>query len=234
MIISLFAVLVIVAVGSRATDAVRLSQAENILDPAAGGRSARLLRSAAPAGARRDRHARDGGDRAAVHLLGAPAAADAKRIGTGLRALAAGASRRSRSSRRRRAARAAASPPPVFEGTGSRPPAAPRPFHGSWSAQALPGQPDDVQGSWSLVNDAGDTVAQGTWSAERRERGLQGELVGARRDRRHVHGHLRSPPPRLQGQDAPGHVRRDEGRADLRLLAHGPRHGAWYLKGPAP
>ena len=71
MMISLFAVLVIVAVGGRATDALRLKQAESILARLPEGRGPRLLRPAPPPGAQGDRHARAGDDRDGLHLLGA-------------------------------------------------------------------------------------------------------------------------------------------------------------------
>jgi len=72
---------------------------------------------------------------------------------------------------------AAAAPdaaPPIFQGTWIATAGA-QVFHGDWSAQAIPGRLDDVQGSWSMVNDAGDAVAKGTWSAQRARRGFRGK-----------------------------------------------------------
>jgi hypothetical protein len=73
-------------------------------------------------------------------------------------------------------AEAAPTPPPVFRGSwiataGGN---AARPFHGDWSAQALPGRPDDVQGSWSLRGPDGDVTMKGTWAARRAKRGMKG------------------------------------------------------------
>ena len=70
----------------------------------------------------------------------------------------------------------AATAPPVFRGgwiatIGAN---SARPFHGEWSAQALPGHPDDVQGSWSLVDPAGDIKMKGTWAARQTKHGLKG------------------------------------------------------------
>ena len=71
-------------------------------------------------------------------------------------------------------AAAADAPPPVFEGTWIAT-AGSQTLHGRWSAQSLPGQPDDLQGSWSMINDGGDVIGQGTWSARRAKRGFAGK-----------------------------------------------------------
>jgi hypothetical protein len=34
-------------------------------------------------------------------------------------------------------------------------------FHGKWSAEALPGSPNSVIGSWTLHNDGGEVTAPG-------------------------------------------------------------------------
>jgi hypothetical protein len=74
------------------------------------------------------------------------------------------------------AADAAPTPPPVFRGSWIATVGAntARPFHGDWSAQALPGRPDEVQGSWSLLGPDGDVTMKGTWAARRAKRGMKG------------------------------------------------------------
>jgi hypothetical protein len=47
-------------------------------------------------------------------------------------------------------------------------------LRGAWSGQLLPGRNDAAHGSWTLENDAGDMLMQGTWSAEKSRRGWQG------------------------------------------------------------
>jgi hypothetical protein len=60
-------------------------------------------------------------------------------------------------------------------------------FRGSWSAEILPRNPNDAQGSWALFSDSGDVVLQGTWSAKKiglhwhgtwRARTAQGQSFG--------------------------------------------------------
>jgi hypothetical protein len=40
-------------------------------------------------------------------------------------------------------------------------------FRGTWSAETSRRIPNEAQGSWTLVNDSGEVVLQGTWSARK-------------------------------------------------------------------
>ncbi len=40
-------------------------------------------------------------------------------------------------------------------------------FRGKWSARALPGTPNGVQGSWTLLDEGGRVLATGTWTARK-------------------------------------------------------------------
>src|SRR6266404_7876825 len=40
-------------------------------------------------------------------------------------------------------------------------------FRGSWSAETSPRNPNEAQGSWTLVNDSGEVVLEGTWLARK-------------------------------------------------------------------
>jgi len=40
-------------------------------------------------------------------------------------------------------------------------------FRGSWGAQTSPQNPNALQGSWNLLNNAGEIALQGTWSARK-------------------------------------------------------------------
>src|SRR5260370_19896878 len=40
-------------------------------------------------------------------------------------------------------------------------------FRGTWSAETSRRNPNEAQGSWTLVNDSGEVVLQGTWSARK-------------------------------------------------------------------
>ena len=62
---------------------------------------------------------------------------------------------------------------PVFQGRWTAT-AGTRTLRGAWSGQALPGRTDAAHGSWTLENDTGIMLMQGTWSAEKSRRGWQG------------------------------------------------------------
>jgi len=47
-------------------------------------------------------------------------------------------------------------------------------FHGTWSAQFSLHNPNRAIGSWTLLNEAGDVVLEGTWSAQKTGKGWQG------------------------------------------------------------
>ena len=47
-------------------------------------------------------------------------------------------------------------------------------FRGTWSAQVSLHNSNRAIGSWTLVNEAGDVVLEGTWSAQKTGKGWQG------------------------------------------------------------
>jgi hypothetical protein len=121
--------------------------------------------------------------------------------------------------------------PPVFEGTWIAT-AGPLVLHGRWSAQALPGAPDDLQGSWSVLNGAGGVTAIGTWSARRARRGFTGKWM-ARAANGGLHaGTFEAHLPGFKGktlQDMFAETGKQQISGFWRM---GRLRGAWYLKGP--
>src|SRR5690348_15934870 len=47
-------------------------------------------------------------------------------------------------------------------------------FRGTWSAETSPQNSNAARGSWTLLNEAGEVVLQGTWSARKAGAGWQG------------------------------------------------------------
>jgi len=47
-------------------------------------------------------------------------------------------------------------------------------FRGTWSAQVSLHSPNRAIGSWTLLNEAGDVLLEGTWSAQKTGKGWQG------------------------------------------------------------
>jgi hypothetical protein len=49
-----------------------------------------------------------------------------------------------------------------------------RVFRGTWTGQASPDKPNMAQGSWTLLNETGQILQEGTWSAQKARTGWQG------------------------------------------------------------
>jgi len=49
-----------------------------------------------------------------------------------------------------------------------------RTFAGTWTAQVSPEKPNSAEGSWIIVNEAGQTILEGTWAANKTRFGWQG------------------------------------------------------------
>jgi hypothetical protein len=128
----------------------------------------------------------------------------------------------------------AGDPPPVFQGTWIATAAAGQPLHGKWSAQALPGEPDEMQGSWSMVNDAGDTVAQGTWSAQRAKRGFQGRWSARTPTGGSFSGSFEAHLPGFKGKTLQDMFAATKTAQISGFWRMGRAKGAWYLKSAAP
>jgi hypothetical protein len=128
----------------------------------------------------------------------------------------------------------AAEAPPVFEGTWIATAGPAVVFHGNWSAQAIPGQLDDVQGSWSMVNEAGSVMSQGTWSARRSKRGFQGKWTARGAAGGSYSGSFEAHLPGFKGktlQDMFAETRTRQISGFWRTS--GGARGAWYFKGPS-
>ena len=95
-----------------------------------------------------------------------------------------------------------------------------RPFHGEWSAQALPGRPDDVQGSSWLVGPDGDVAMKGTWSARRAGRGIKGTWSARLPNGGVFSGSFEANVPGFKGKTFPDLLAATR-RHSRRQLAHG-------------
>jgi len=47
-------------------------------------------------------------------------------------------------------------------------------LRGTWSAQSSPNRPNVARGSWTLLNESGEILLQGTWSAQKTGQGWEG------------------------------------------------------------
>jgi len=65
-------------------------------------------------------------------------------------------------------------PLPVLSGSWTASLASGQIFRGTWSAQTSRQNPNAARGSWTLLNEAGEIVLEGTWSAQKMGPGWQG------------------------------------------------------------
>lgn len=61
-------------------------------------------------------------------------------------------------------------------------------LRGTWAGQALPHQPNSARGSWTLISETDQLLADGTWSAEKSAQGWQGTWRARTRDGRSFSG----------------------------------------------
>ena len=62
-------------------------------------------------------------------------------------------------------------PSSVFRGTWTATAGATQVLRGTWSAQTSPANQNVARGSWTLLNDAGEILLEGTWSAQKTGQG---------------------------------------------------------------
>jgi hypothetical protein len=127
----------------------------------------------------------------------------------------------------------AAEAPPVFEGTWIATAGA-SVFHGRWSAQALPGEPDEMQGSWSMLNDTGQEVTKGTWSAQRARRGFTGKWYARTANGGLFKGSFEAHLPGFKGKTLQDMFAETQTKQISGFWRMGGARGAWYLKAPPP
>lgn len=57
--------------------------------------------------------------------------------------------------------------PPVLGGSWAATAGSTQAFHGRWSAETSLRNPNAARGSWNLLNEAGEVLLEGTWSAQK-------------------------------------------------------------------
>jgi hypothetical protein len=61
-------------------------------------------------------------------------------------------------------------------------------MRGTWLAQVSQGTPNAASGSWSLLNDAGEIVLTGTWSARKTSKSWEGSWAARAKNGRALSG----------------------------------------------
>jgi hypothetical protein len=104
-------------------------------------------------------------------------------------------------------------------------------FRGRWSAELLPGRPDEAQGSWTLLGAGDDIALEGTWAARRSGPGWKGQWSARTRTGSFFTGTWKA-----EGRDLPGKTFSDllTGASSQRISGSWRTRGAggrWWLEG---
>lgn len=106
-----------------------------------------------------------------------------------------------------------------------------RTFRGRWTGQALPGQPNALQGSWTLSDEFGKPQAWGTWSARRRGQGWAGTWSAQDQNQRQVSGTWKADGGGIGGRNLQQLIERTLATEVSGSWQSGRLQGNWWLKG---
>lgn len=120
---------------------------------------------------------------------------------------------------------------PVLQGSWVATAGESRTFRGRWTGQALPGQPNALQGSWTLSDDFGKTQATGTWSARRSGRSWTGTWSAQDANRRQVSGTWKTAGEGIEGRNLQQLFERTLAAEVSGSWQSGRLQGYWWLKG---
>jgi hypothetical protein len=107
-------------------------------------------------------------------------------------------------------------------------------LRGTWIGQALPGKPNVVQGSWTLLGEAGQILLDGTWSAQKTRLGWQGTWSARERQGRSLSGTWRADIADLRGKTFEEMLEWTAQKQIAGSWRSGGDQGNWWLKGPPP
>ncbi len=107
-------------------------------------------------------------------------------------------------------------------------------LRGRWIGQALPSEPNVMQGSWTLMGGNGEVLLTGTWSARRTALGWQGTWSAQDRYRRRLSGSWKSGETNTGGKSLEKLFERTFERQISGSWRSGRQQGQWWLKGSPP
>jgi hypothetical protein len=127
---------------------------------------------------------------------------------------------------------ALAQPAPVFRGSWTASLGPKQVYRGKWSAQALPGTQNAAHGSWTLLNDNAQTIAEGTWLAKKSARSWQGTWTArVAKSQRSFSGTWEADLPDLKGKGFEEMFKQTLQKQIGGVWRSGRLQGNWWLKG---
>ena len=106
-------------------------------------------------------------------------------------------------------------------------------LRGQWIGQALPRQPDVMQGSWTLKGSTGRTVLRGTWTAHKTGSEWRGTWSASDQAGREASGSWNAGALKIEGKNLEGLFLATFKDWVSGSWRSGPQQGAWWLKGSA-
>ena len=104
-------------------------------------------------------------------------------------------------------------------------------FHGTWSAQVSLHNPNRVIGSWTLLNEAGDVLLEGTWSAQKTGKGWQGTWTARPMKGQLLSGTWTADAPNLNADSLAEMLKSTATKEVTGSWRSGRYQGNWSLKG---
>ena len=104
-------------------------------------------------------------------------------------------------------------------------------FRGTWSAETSPQNPDAARGSWTLLNEAGEVLLQGTWSARKTGAGWQGMWTARPMKGQPLSGTWTADPANLDAKSFGEMLKATATKEIAGGWRSGRYQGNWWLKG---
>ena len=107
-------------------------------------------------------------------------------------------------------------------------------FRGTWSGQSSSRNPNAARGSWTLLNDAGEILLEGTWSAQKTGQRWQGTLTARPVNGQTLSGTWTADVANLNGKSVAEMLISTATKEVAGSWGCGRYEGNWWLKGSPP
>jgi len=122
-------------------------------------------------------------------------------------------------------------PLPVLTGSWTASLASGQIFRGAWSGQTSPQNLNAARGSWTLFNEAGEIILEGTWSAQKMAQAWQGTWTARVRKGAALSGTWNADLPSFSGKTIQAMLERTAERDVAGSWRTRGYQGNWWLKG---
>lgn len=107
-------------------------------------------------------------------------------------------------------------------------------FRGTWSGQSSSQNPNAARGSWTLLNEAGEVLLEGSWSAQKTSQSWQGTWTARPMKGQSLSGTWTADGTNLNGKSLAEMLKSTATKEVAGLWRSGRYQGNWWLKGSPP